>query len=90
VFAFDRANLTGISPIGKQYLVVGLWGIRRQLALFDMNQRKARVFKRLQLGTPYGTYFDRESGQVIVAHIGDLPNKNEQHPVNIGGIAVFR
>lgn len=86
VFSFEKANITGVLPINDNDLLVGLWGIRRQLLLFDIKGQTAKVFKRSELGTPYGMHFDNAASQVLVAHIGKLADRDRE---NIGGIAVY-
>lgn len=90
VFTFEKSNLTGVLPINDRDLLIGLWGIRRQLVLFDMERRSAKIFNRQKnIGTPYGMFLDQARSQVLVMHIGDLPQDGTKKK-NIGGIAVYR
>lgn len=80
-------NITGIQPLEGDRILVGLWGARRRLALVSPGDPDRTEFHRLPLGTPYGMYFDPETHQVLVAHLGRLTQDPDR---NIGGIAVYR
>jgi len=87
VAAFPNTNATGVLPLGGDAVLVGLWSLRRRLALVDTLADSTDVYARLELGTPYGTYFDAPEAQVIVTYLGKLSKEERQR---IGGIAVYR
>jgi len=87
VTAFPDTNATGVLPLDDGTVLVGQWGLRRRLCLTNTDGEVTSVYPRLEIGTPYGTYFDSENRQVMVAHFGALEAGNPQAP---GGIAVYR
>lgn len=86
VFELPDTNITGLLRLDDDRLLIGLWGARRRLALVDTAKSERTEFQRLELGTPYGMYYDAEAKRVIVAHIGRL---SREPGASIGGIAIY-
>ena len=87
VFTFPDTNITALVPIGGPDLLVGEWGAGRRLVRVNTRDSSATILPRLELGTPYGTYFDTESESILVTYIGAL---SKEETVKVGGIAAFR
>lgn len=86
VFADHGANMTAVLPLGRGGALVGMWAAQRRLVLLQGGQ-VVDVSPYLGMGTPYGSYYDRAAGQVLVTYIGKL-SRSARH--DIGGIAVYR
>jgi hypothetical protein len=84
---FPEVNMTGLVRLNRQWLVVGLWGARNQLALVSTNG--SAIVKPIQPindlpGPPYGLYFDEDRSELLATYIGSIHDR--AHP---GGLAVY-
>lgn len=86
-FSIDDANMTAALPVDAGRALVGLWGTRLRLAVVGARDNDARILPYLGLGTPYGAFLDRDTGEVLVTFIGKLSASEQK---DVGGIAVYR
>lgn len=88
VASFPGTNMTGVSELNERWLVVALWGDYEQLVLVDKKGKIEPIYLENSVGlkgAPYGLDYDRESGRLLVSHIGDIDKRTDK-----GGLAVYR
>jgi hypothetical protein len=84
---FPEVNMTGLVRLNQNWIVVGLWSARNQLALVSSDG--SSVVKAIQPindlpGPPYGLFFDKDRSELLATYIGSI--HDQAHP---GGLAVY-